>query len=83
MNRAFREGWVRHPSSVLNSDRAVEMSLFVVRAFVRLREMLSTHRELATSFPNLLIAYRLLFIAAFLSRPFDNLTENRRRLAGG
>jgi hypothetical protein len=34
-------------ASVLNSDRAVEMSLFVVRAFVRLRETLSSHRELA------------------------------------
>jgi hypothetical protein len=34
-------------ASVLNSPRAVEASIFVVRAFVRLRELLSTHRELA------------------------------------
>lgn len=34
-------------ASVLNSPRAVEMSLFVVRAFVRLRDMLGTHKELA------------------------------------
>jgi hypothetical protein len=32
---------------VLNSERAVQMSVFVVRAFVRLREMLATNRRLA------------------------------------
>jgi hypothetical protein len=32
---------------VLNSKRAVQMSVFVVRAFVRLREMLATNRRLA------------------------------------
>jgi hypothetical protein len=34
-------------ASVLNSKRAVEMSIYVVRAFVELREMLGTHRALA------------------------------------
>jgi hypothetical protein len=34
-------------ASVLNTPRAIEASVFVVRAFVRLREMLATHRELA------------------------------------
>lgn len=34
-------------ATVLNSPRAVEMSVFVVRAFVRLREVLANHRELA------------------------------------
>jgi len=32
---------------VLNSKRAVEMSVFVVRAFVRMREMLANNRQLA------------------------------------
>ncbi len=32
---------------VLNSPRAVEMSVYVVRAFVNLREMLSSNKELA------------------------------------
>jgi len=44
---AFTEYGAIMAASVLNSERAVEMSLFVVRAFVRLREMLSSHRELA------------------------------------
>ena len=34
-------------ATVLNSKRAVQMSVFVVRAFVRLREMLATNRHLA------------------------------------
>ncbi|MCG2810746.1 MAG: hypothetical protein L6428_04710 [Candidatus Aminicenantes bacterium] len=34
-------------ASVLNSPRAIEMSVFIVRAFVRLREILHFHKELA------------------------------------
>jgi hypothetical protein len=34
-------------ATVLNSERAVQMSVFVVRAFVRLREMLASNRRLA------------------------------------
>jgi len=34
-------------ATVLNSKMAVAMSVFVVRAFVRLREMLATNRRLA------------------------------------
>ncbi len=34
-------------AAVLNSPRAVEMSVYVVRAFVKLREMLASNTELA------------------------------------
>ena len=44
---AFTEHGAIMAATVLNSDRAVEMSVFVVRAFVRLREMLSTNQQLA------------------------------------
>lgn len=44
---AFTEHGALMLASVLNSKRAVEVSVFVVRAFVRLREMLASHRELA------------------------------------
>lgn len=40
-------------ASVLNSDQAVDVSIFVVRAFVQLREMLSVHKELAAKFNEL------------------------------
>ena len=44
---AFTELGVAMLSSVLNSDRAVKMNILIMRAFVRLREVLATHRELA------------------------------------
>jgi phage regulator Rha-like protein len=44
---AFTEHGSIMAATVLNSERAVEMSVFVVRAFVRLREMLATNRRLA------------------------------------
>jgi len=34
-------------ASVLNSPRAIEASIFVVRAFVKMREILSVHKEFA------------------------------------
>ena len=44
---AFTEHGAIMAANVLNSTRAIEMSVFVVRAFVRLRGMLTTHKELA------------------------------------
>ena len=34
-------------SSVLNSQRAVQMNILIIRAFVKLREVLATHKDLA------------------------------------
>jgi hypothetical protein len=44
---AFTEHGALMLSSVLNSDAAVEVGVFVVRTFVKLREMLATHKDLA------------------------------------
>jgi len=44
---AFTEQGVAMLSGVLNSERAVEINIEIMRAFVRLREMLLTHRDLA------------------------------------
>ena len=43
----FTEHGAIMAATVLNSARAVEMSVFVVRAFVHIREVLSGHRQLA------------------------------------
>lgn len=43
----FTEHGAIMAASVLNSSPAVEMSIFVVRAFVRLREILASNRALA------------------------------------
>jgi hypothetical protein len=44
---AFTEHGAIMAASVLNTPRAIEASIFVVRAFVKLREMLAAHKELA------------------------------------
>jgi len=50
---AFTEHGAIMAATVLNSERAVEMSVFVVRAFVRLREMLATNHQLASKIDEL------------------------------
>lgn len=44
---AFTEQGVAMLSSVLNSERAVLVNIAIMRAFVRLREILATHKDLA------------------------------------
>jgi len=44
---AFTEHGAIQAANVLNSSRAVEMGVHVVRAFVRLRELLGSNQELA------------------------------------
>ena len=43
---AFTEQGVAMLSSVLRSARAIQVNIAIMRAFVKLREMLSTHKEL-------------------------------------
>jgi hypothetical protein len=49
----FTEHGAIMAATILNSTRAVEMSVYVVRAFVQLREMLASNRELARRFAQL------------------------------
>jgi ORF6N domain len=44
---AFTEQGVAMLSAVLNSDRAIEVNIAIMRAFVKLREILATHQDLA------------------------------------
>ena len=44
---AFTEHGALMAASVLNTPREVEFSLFVVRAFIELRDMLAAHKQLA------------------------------------
>ncbi len=43
----FTEHGTLMAASVLNTTRAVEVSVFIVRAFVKLRKVISEHKELA------------------------------------
>lgn len=44
---AFTEQGVAMLSTVLNSKRAIQVNIAIMRAFVKLRQILSTHKELA------------------------------------
>ncbi len=44
---AFTEHGVAMLSSVLNSKRAVQMNILIIRAFVQIRELLSSNKDLA------------------------------------
>lgn len=44
---AFTELGVAMLSSVLNSERAVQMNIVIMRAFVRMREIVNSNREIA------------------------------------
>ena len=43
----FTEQGVAMLSSVLNSERAIEVNIHIMRAFVKLREMIASHKDLA------------------------------------
>ena len=51
--RVFSEHGAIMAANVLNSPRAVQMSVFVVRAFVKMREMLAQNKELAAKLAEL------------------------------
>jgi len=50
---AFTEQGVAMLSSVLNNERAIKVNIAIMRAFVKLRQVLDTNRELAQKFSEL------------------------------
>jgi hypothetical protein len=54
----FTEQGVAMLSSVLNSERAITVNIVIMRAFVRLREILSTHKDLAAKIEALELKYK-------------------------
>ncbi|MFA6129430.1 MAG: ORF6N domain-containing protein [Candidatus Omnitrophota bacterium] len=55
----FTEQGVAMLSSVLNSKRAIQVNIAIMRAFVKLRELLLTHKELAEKLEELERKYQL------------------------
>ena len=62
---AFTEHGVAMLSSVLRSQRAIEVNIAVVRAFVRLRELLASHKDLALKLKELEKRYDSQFRVGF------------------
>lgn len=67
---AFTEHGAIMAANVLNTKRAIEMSVFVVRAFIRLREILLAHKDLARRLDKLERKYDARF-----RRVFDAIRE--------
>ncbi|HLX12404.1 MAG TPA: ORF6N domain-containing protein [Bacteroidota bacterium] len=47
---AFTEHGIAMLATVLKSDRAIRMSILIVKTFVRLREIIASHKELSEKF---------------------------------
>lgn len=62
---AFTEHGVAMLSSVLRSERAVQVNIAIMRAFVRLREILASHRDLARKLDELEERYDAQFKIVF------------------
>jgi hypothetical protein len=75
---AFTEHGAIMTATILNSPRAVEMSVYVVRAFVKLREVMASNKDLARK----LMALERSLVAMDLKtqRQFKEVYEAIRRL---
>ena len=62
---AFTQEGVAMLSSVLRSDRAVQVNVEIMRAFVRLRSLLATHADLARKMDQLEKKYDAQFKVVF------------------
>ena len=80
---AFTEQGVAMLSSVLRSKRAVRVNVEIVRAFVRLREVLATHKDLARKLEALEKKYDSQFRVVFDAiRQLMTPLEPRKRKIG-
>ena len=62
---AFTEQGVAMLSSVLKSERAIGVNIAIMRAFVRLREILASHKDLARQLKELEKKYDSQFSVVF------------------
>lgn len=65
MPYVFTEHGVVMLAGILNSEVAIKASIFVVRAFVQIRDYLDTHKELAKKLEALELKYDHQFSAVF------------------
>lgn len=83
----FTEQGVAMLSSVLASQRAIEVNIAIMRAFVRLRVIISAHKELAEKLKELEVKIgrhdkEIIAIFEVIKRLAEPLTESKKRKIG-
>ncbi|HYL38111.1 MAG TPA: ORF6N domain-containing protein [Bryobacteraceae bacterium] len=88
---AFTEHGVAMLSSVLNSRRAVQLNIFIIRVFMKLREVLATHKDLAHKIDQFqgaqkdhavllgMVVRDIQALAKNVTKKFGSLSSRRRR----
>jgi hypothetical protein len=81
---AFTEQGVAMLSSVLNSTRAIQVNIQIIRTFTKLREMISTHKELRQKIENMEKKYDRRFKVVFdaIARLLKDETEPPKKQWG-
>ena len=79
----FTEQGVAMLSSVLNSDRAIEVNIQIMRAFLKLREMIASHKDLAKRLDEIEMKYDEQFKVVFDAiREIMRPPETKKRKIG-
>ena len=79
---AFTEQGVSMLSSVLNSERAIQVNILIMKAFTKLREMLSAHKDLKRKIEAMEKKYDLQFRVVFdaIIQLIDTENKPRRKI---
>ncbi len=80
--RAFTEQGIAMLSSVLHSERAIKVNITIMRAFVKLRELLLTNKELQQKLAEMEAKYDKQFCIVFevLQQLMKKPKENRKEI---
>lgn len=79
----FTEQGVAMLSSVLNSDRAVQVNIQIIRTFIKLRQLLSTHKDLMEKIEEIEKNYDRQFRIVFqIIRELDSTKKENRKQIG-
>jgi len=79
----FTEHGIAMLSSVLNSDRAIQVNIQIIRTFIKLRKLLSTHKDLLEKIEKMEKGYDRQFRIVFdIIRELNNPPEKLRKQIG-
>ncbi len=78
---AFTEPGVAMLSAVLNSERAIQMNILIVRAFIRMRELIASNKEIAIRIEKLEQGQdRTASVIEVLVEDIDRLADDLRQI---